>query len=171
MYFFDFFISFILFFSTLDAHLFVTALYVLKLRSGGNPHQVRNVDNEYVELSNLQQARSFCPQGPNTRQHNKVKHAKQEREGTPIKQCKFKWAHSQNCEKRLLAWSFLSVRVSLSVCVSKCLSVRPHATIRLPKEGFSSYLICDSYYECHEKVKLLKKNLTRITRIFVKFDI
>jgi hypothetical protein len=41
-------------FFTSDAHLFVTALYVLKLRNGGNPLQVRNVDNEYVELSNLQ---------------------------------------------------------------------------------------------------------------------
>jgi hypothetical protein len=54
-------------FFTSDAHLFVTARCVLKLRNGGNPLQVRNVDNEYVELSNLQQPRSVCPQGPNAR--------------------------------------------------------------------------------------------------------
>jgi len=55
-----------LFFAS-DARLFVTALYVLKLQKGGNPLQVRNVDNEYVELSNFQQPRSVCPLGPNVR--------------------------------------------------------------------------------------------------------
>ena len=36
---------------------------------------------------------------------------------------KYFWARSQNCEKRLLA--------------SSCLSVRPHGTARIPLDGFS----------------------------------
>jgi hypothetical protein len=51
-------------FFTSDALLFVAEWYVLKLRNTGNPLQVLKVDTNYVELSNLQQSRSFCPRGP-----------------------------------------------------------------------------------------------------------
>jgi hypothetical protein len=81
--------SFILFFFTPDAHFFVTARYVLNLRNGRNPFQVRNVDDEYVELSNLQQPSGVCPQHRETCQHNNVMHDKQECEDTPTQQCRF----------------------------------------------------------------------------------
>jgi len=49
-------------------------------------------------------------------------------------------ARSQNCEKRLLA--------------SSCLSVRPHGTTRLPLDGFSLNFILMIFRKSVEKIQV-----------------
>jgi len=134
MYYFGFFYLLYSLFFHIACALVCDSIVRAQVAEWRKPPQVRNVDNEYVELSNLQQPRSVCPQGPNTRQHKNLTHAQQEREGTPIKQCKFKWVDSQNCEKRLLAWSCLSVCPSASVFMSLCLSACP--SVHMQQLGF-----------------------------------
>ena len=58
---------------------------------------------------------------------------------------------SQNCEKRLLASSFLSV------CLSARPSVLPHGTTRLPLDGYSRNLIFEYFSKiCQENSRLIK---------------
>ena len=59
------------------------------------------------------------------------------------------WARAQNCEKRLLA--------------SSCLSVRPHGKTPLPLDGFSWNLIFEDFSKACRENSSFFKNLTIIT--------
>jgi len=62
----------------------------------------------------------------------------------------FSLARSQNCEKRVLA--------------SSCLSVRPHATTRLPLEEFSLSVISGNFSKiCWENSSLVKSDKNKVT--------
>jgi hypothetical protein len=61
----------------------------------------------------------------------------------------FLWALLKNYEKRLLA----SSRLSVSVCVS----IRPHGTSRLKRDGFSLNLVLERFGEiCQENLIFIK---------------
>jgi hypothetical protein len=102
-------------------------------------------------------------------QQNNVTYAKQECEATPIKQCKFNWAHSQNGDKRLLASSCLSCRVCLrlSVWVSVRPSARPSVFVHMEQlcfqwTDFHGVWYLTIFGNVSRKFNFYK-NLTRIT--------
>ena len=71
---------------------------------------------------------------------------------------------SQNCERRQLSLSCPSTCLSISLSV--CQSVRPHAVTQLPLNGFSWDLICEHFFENFPRILNFLLKSDKITEYF-----